>query len=157
MQWGLGTITHANTAQSLWRDGIKDYTLCNNGRRRPSTAGTEQDGQDVLHAPSVAAQSAASALMTAQEGKGDAGLYADPLLLAGDMPTDDGVSSLATPQLAGGFDQPDMTGLLAEATIAPAETRVGAAGGVASSAAASDQQQLPEAVSDIDVVGTSTD
>uniref|UniRef100_A0A383V947 Alginate lyase domain-containing protein n=1 Tax=Tetradesmus obliquus TaxID=3088 RepID=A0A383V947_TETOB len=157
MQWGLGTITHANTAQSLWRDGIKDYTLCSNGRRRPSTAGTEQDGQDVLQAPSVAAQSAAVAVGTVQEGQGDDGLYADPLLLAGDMPTDDGVSSLATPQLAGGFYSPDMQGLLAEATTAPAKTRVGAAGAVASSAAASDQQQMPKVASESDVVKTSTD
>ncbi|KAF8067393.1 MER3 [Scenedesmus sp. PABB004] len=35
--WGLGTLTHAGTAQALWRDGVKDYTLC--GARRRSTRG----------------------------------------------------------------------------------------------------------------------
>jgi hypothetical protein len=28
-----GTITHAHSAQTLWRDGVKDYTLCGGDRR----------------------------------------------------------------------------------------------------------------------------
>jgi hypothetical protein len=115
MQWGLGTITHANTAQSLWRDGIKDYTLCPNRQRRPHAAAATPEDQADMPEPQLVAQAAAAA--DEQEFGRDAdGLYADPLLLAKDMPTDDGVSSLATIDPAGVSVQPALTSSAAETT-----------------------------------------
>jgi hypothetical protein len=130
MQWGLGTITHANTAQSLWRDGIKDYTLCPN-RRRPHAAAEQPEGQAGIKPSQVAAQSAAAAVADAQEFGRDAdGLYADPLLLADNMPTDDGISSLATVEPAVPT-QPAIETAEAEATEAAAAASAAVKGAVA--------------------------
>jgi hypothetical protein len=117
MQWGLGTITHANTAQSLWRDGIKDYTLCPNRQRRPHTAAAAPEDQADMPMPQLVAQAATAEIGDQQEFGRDAdGLYADPLLLAKDMPTDDGISSLHIAEPAGALVQPAVTTAAAKTT-----------------------------------------
>lgn len=126
MQWGLGTITHAQTAQSLWRDGIKDYTLCGTRQRTPNTAELPPDSHG---APHVAVQSAAAAVDDDQAWDKDAaGHYADPLLLAADMPADDGVSSLATAEPGGGGpEQASVEGSATDAAVAIAAVSAAAA------------------------------
>lgn len=102
MQWGLGTITHAHTAQFLWRDGIKDYTLCSNRQRRPRAPAAQQGNQEGLQGLLLPVQPAGAAADSEQDRSKSSGggLYVDPLLLADDMPTDDGVSSLVIADVA---------------------------------------------------------
>lgn len=79
MQWGLGTLTHANTAQSLWRDGVKDYSLCETRSRsaKSQALDTKVEGVQISD---VAAP-------------GTEDKYLDPLLLAPNVPTDDATAA----------------------------------------------------------------
>jgi hypothetical protein len=154
MQWGLGTITHANTAQSLWRDGIKDYTLCPNRQRRPHAAAASPEDQTGMLMPQLAAQAAAAAVEDEQQFGRDAdGSYADPLLLAEDMPTDDGISSLDMSEPAGVPAQPALKMAAAEATKGSGQ----AASAAADSVATNSRERAEASTADTTATGSRQD
>jgi hypothetical protein len=42
--WGLGTLTHADSASRLWRPGVRASTLCRGGGGAKRAAGAEGGG-----------------------------------------------------------------------------------------------------------------
>ena len=78
-----GTLTHAHSAQSLWRDGVKDYTLCGSDRRvaAPGTGGRRRRNRTDSTKTGLNAADAAG-LLAAHDAAPEGAGRRDPLELA---------------------------------------------------------------------------
>jgi hypothetical protein len=46
--WGATSITHADSAQQLWRPGVSYDTLCGKRRRQVEAAGIQQESEEAI-------------------------------------------------------------------------------------------------------------